>query len=97
MNKFKVIKSLLMNLPVSLTMSFVAQWVNILHGHMQHFEWGSIAISFCFSYFIAFLIAFLFPRTLGALLSQKSAVPKRAPELSIFWSIWSLTPFSALL
>ena len=40
MNKFKVIKSLLMNLPVSLTMSFVAQWVNILHGHMQHFEWA---------------------------------------------------------
>lgn len=94
MNKFKVIKSLLMNLPVSLTMSFVAQWVNILHGHMQHFEWGSMAISFCFSYFIAFLIAFL--RTLGALLSQKSAALKRAPGLSIFWSIWSLTPFSAL-
>ena len=62
MNRFKVIKSLLMNLPVSLTMSFVAQWVNILHGHMQHFEWGSIAISFCFSYFIAFLIAFFYSR-----------------------------------
>ena len=48
MNKFKIVKSLLMNLPVSLTMSFVAQWVNILHGHMQHFEWGSMAVSFCF-------------------------------------------------
>ena len=48
MNKFKIVKSLLMNLPVSLTMSFVAQWVNILHGHMQHFDWGSMAVSFCF-------------------------------------------------
>ena len=42
MNKFKVVKSMLMNLPVSLTMSFVAQGVNILHGHMQHFEWGTL-------------------------------------------------------
>ena len=61
MNKFKVVKSLLMNLPVSLTMSFVAQWVNIRHGHMEHFEWGSMAVSFCFSCFIAFLIAFFIP------------------------------------
>ncbi|MBQ8092055.1 MAG: hypothetical protein IJ242_00545 [Clostridia bacterium] len=61
MNKFKIIKSMLMNLPVSLTMSFVAQWINIRHGHMPHFDWGSMAVSFCFSYFIAFLIAFFIP------------------------------------
>ena len=61
MNRFKVIKSMLMNLPVSLTMSFVAQLVNILHGHMEHFEWGSMAVSFCFSYAIAFLIAYFIP------------------------------------
>ena len=29
MNRFKIVKSMLMNLPVSLTMSFVAQAVNI--------------------------------------------------------------------
>ena len=61
MNKFKVVKSMLMNLPVSLTMSFVAQAVNIHLGHMQHFEWGSMAISFLFSYAVAFLIAYLIP------------------------------------
>ena len=61
MNKFKVVKSLLMNAPISLTMSFVAQAMNIYLGHMQRFEWGSMAISFCFSYFIAFLIAYFIP------------------------------------
>ena len=61
MNKFRTVKSLLMNLPVSLTMTFVAQWVNIRQGHMAHFDWGSAAVSFCFSYFIAFLIAYLIP------------------------------------
>ena len=50
-----------MNLPVSLTMSFAAQWVNIRRGHMEHFEWGSMVVSFCFSCFIAFLIAFFIP------------------------------------
>ncbi len=52
---------MLMNLPVSLTMSFVAQAVNIRLGHMQHFEWGSMAVSFCFSYAVAFLIAYILP------------------------------------
>lgn len=61
MNRFKIVKSLLMNLPVSLTMSFVAQLVNIQLGHMPHFDCGSMAVSFCFSYFIAFLIAFFLP------------------------------------
>lgn len=61
MNKFKVVKSLLMNAPVSLTMSFVAQAVNIALGHMPGFNWGSMAVSFLFSYFIAFLIAFFLP------------------------------------
>lgn len=61
MNRFRVIKSLLMNAPISLTMSFVAQAVNILLGHMDRFEWGSMAVSFCFSFFIAFLIACFLP------------------------------------
>ncbi len=52
---------MLMNLPVSLTMSFVAQAVNIVHGHMAGFDWGGMAVSFLFSYFIAFLIAFFLP------------------------------------
>ena len=77
MNKLKIVKSLLMNLPVSLTMSFVAQWVNILHGHMQHFEWGSMAVSFCFSYFIAFLIAFFIPTdTWGFAFAEKCGAKK---------------------
>lgn len=61
MNRFRVIKSLLMNAPVSLTMSFVAQAMNIFLGHMQRFEWGSMAVSFCFSYAVAFLIAYFIP------------------------------------
>ena len=28
----------------------------IQNGRMQHFDWGSMAISFCFSYTVAFLI-----------------------------------------
>ena len=61
MNRFKIVKSMLMNLPVSLTMSFVAQAVNVAHGHMSGFEWGSMAVSFVFSYMIAFLIAYFIP------------------------------------
>ena len=61
MRRFKVVKSMLMNLPVSLTMSFVAQAVNIAHGHMPGFDWGSMAVSFLFSYCVAFLIAFFIP------------------------------------
>ena len=56
MNRFKIVKSMLMNLPVSLTMGFVAQAVNIHLGHMRHFVWGSIAISLCFSCFIVSLL-----------------------------------------
>ena len=56
MNQFKVVKSLLMNAPISLTMSFVAQAVNISKGRMPGFEWGSMAVSFLFSYFIAYFI-----------------------------------------
>jgi len=61
MDRFKVVKSLLMNAPISITMSFVAQLMNILLGHMEHFEWGSMAISFCFSYLVAFFIAYFIP------------------------------------
>ena len=61
MNRFKVIKSLLMNLPVSITMSFVAQLVNIILGHMEHFEWGTMAISFLFSYVVAFFVSYFIP------------------------------------
>ena len=61
MNKFKVIKSLLMNAPVSITMTVVAQVMNILLGHMQHFDFGSMLLSFVVSYAFAFLIACLIP------------------------------------
>lgn len=42
-------------------MSFVAQLMNILLGHMEHFEWGSMLISFLFSYAVAFFIAYFIP------------------------------------
>ena len=61
MNRFHTMKSLLMNAPISLTMSFVAQAMNILLGHMEGFEWGSMAVSFFFSYFVAFLITWFIP------------------------------------
>lgn len=61
MNRFKAVKSLLMNAPVSLTMTFVAQVMNILLGHMDRFEWGSMALSFAFSYAVAFLIGTFIP------------------------------------
>ena len=98
MNKFKVIKSLLMNLPVSLTMSFVAQWVNILHGHMQHFEWGSIAISFCFSYFIAFLIAFFIPAdTWGFAFAEKCGAKKGTWTFDILVNLVVNTVFCVIM
>ncbi len=61
MNKFRIVKSLLMNAPVSLTMSFVAQAMNILLGHMPGFDSGSMAVSFVFSYLVACLIAIFIP------------------------------------
>ena len=61
MSRFRVVKALLINAPVSLTMSFVAQTMNIALGHMETFEWGSMGISFCFSYAVAFLIAYFIP------------------------------------
>ena len=61
MNRFKMVKSLLMNAPVSLTMSFVAQAVNISKGRAPGFDWGSMAVSFLFSYTIAFLISYFLP------------------------------------
>ena len=61
MNRFKIIKSLLMNVSVSLTMSVVAQLVNIALGHAAGFSWRGMAISFLFSYFVAFWIAYFVP------------------------------------
>ncbi len=61
MSKFRIIKSLLMNAPVSLTMTVVAQVMNIVLGHMKHFDFGSMALSLVISFAFAFLIAFFIP------------------------------------
>ena len=61
MYKFRIIKSLLMNAPVSLTMSFVAQLMNIILGHAPGFDVKNMALSFLFSYCVAFLISFFIP------------------------------------
>lgn len=77
MNRFKAVKSLLMNAPVSLTMTFVAQVMNILLGHMERFEWGSMALSFAFSYAVAFLIGYFIPTDAAgiALAKRRGAKP----------------------
>ena len=98
MNRFRIVKSLLMNLPISLTMSFVAQWVNILHGHMQHFEWGSMAVSFCFSYFIAFLIAFFIPTDRwGIALAEKLGAAKGTWTFDILVNLVVNTVFCVIM
>ena len=61
MNKFQVIKSLLMNAPVSLTMTVVAEIMNIVLGHSQHINPGSMALKFVVSFAFAFLIACFIP------------------------------------
>lgn len=72
MNRFRVIKSLLMNAGVSLTMTVVAQIMNILLGHSEGFRLGGMVVSFCFSYAVACCIAFLLPtEKLGFALANK--------------------------
>ena len=98
MNRFKVIKSLLMNAPISLTMSFVAQTVNISKGRMPGFEWGSMAVSFAFSYFVAFLIAYFLPTDeLGFRFAEKCGAKRGTWTYDILVNLVVNTIFCTLM
>ncbi len=61
MDRFKVTKTLLMNAPISITMSVVAQLMNMRLGHADHFDIGNLMINFLFSYCVAFFVADFIP------------------------------------
>ena len=61
MNKFKVVKTMLMNAPVSLTMAVVAQVMSLILGHISSLNIGEMALSFAVSYVFACVIGYLIP------------------------------------
>lgn len=61
MKKFKVVKTFLMNTPISLTMSVVAQVMNLLLGHISALNIGEMALSFVVSFLFAFVIGYFVP------------------------------------
>lgn len=61
MNKFKVIKTLLMNAPTSLTMAVVTQVMSLILGHIAALDFGEMVLSFAVSFLIAFVIGYFIP------------------------------------
>ena len=61
MNRFRLIKTMLMNAPVSLTMAVVAQVMSIILGHSSGLNIGEMALSFVVSYIFACLIGYFIP------------------------------------
>ncbi len=61
MNRFRLVKTLLMNAPVSLTMAVVAQVMSLVLGHIPALDIGEMALSFGVSYAFACVIGLLVP------------------------------------
>ena len=61
MNRFRLIKTMLMNAPVSLTMAVVAQAMSVLLGHIPGLNFGEMALSFFVSYVFACVIGYFVP------------------------------------
>ena len=61
MKNFKLVKTMLMNAPVSLTMAIVAQVMSLILGHIPALNIGEIALSFLVSYVFACMIGYLAP------------------------------------
>ena len=61
MNKFKLVKTMLMNAPVSLTMAVVAQVMSVILGHIPALNVGEMILSFIVSYAFACVIGYFIP------------------------------------
>lgn len=61
MNRFKLIKTMLMNAPVSLTMAVVAQVMSLILGHISSLSIVEMALSFAVSYIFACVIGYFIP------------------------------------
>lgn len=61
MNRFRVVKTLLMNLPTSLTMAVVSQVMSLVLGHIPALDLGEMALSFVVSCVIAFFVGYFIP------------------------------------
>ena len=61
MNRFKLVKTMLMNAPVSLTMAVVAQVMSLILGHISALNIGEMALSFVVSYLFACVIGYFIP------------------------------------
>ena len=61
MNRFKLVKTMLMNAPVSLTMAVVAQVMSLILGHISTLNIGEMALSFVVSYIFACVIGYFIP------------------------------------
>ena len=61
MNRFKLVKTMLMNAPVSLTMAVVAQVMSLILGHISALNAGEMALSFLVSDLFACVIGYFIP------------------------------------
>ncbi len=61
MKKFRVIKTLLMNLPTSVAMAVVTQVMSLILGHIPALDLGEMVLSFFVSFAIAFVIGYFIP------------------------------------
>ena len=61
MNRFKLVKTMLMNAPVSLTMAVVAQVMSLILGHISALNIGEMALSLVVSYLFACVIGYFIP------------------------------------
>ena len=61
MKPFKLVKTMLMNAPVSLTMAVVAQVMSLILGHISALNIGEMGLSFVVSYIFACVIGCFIP------------------------------------
>lgn len=57
----QIVDALILNLPIALTLCFVAQGLTIAQGQLAAFSWPMLLINFLVSYALAFVIAMTIP------------------------------------
>lgn len=84
MKNFKLVKTMLMNAPVSLTMAVVAQVMSLILGHISALNIGEMALSFVVSYIFACVIGYFIPTDQwGSRFAEKCGAEKGSRKFDI--------------
>ena len=98
MNRFRLIKTMLMNAPVSLTMAVVAQVMSLALGHIQAPDPGEMLLSFVVSYIFACIIGYSVPTDRwGMRFAEKCGAKKGGWKFDILVNLVVNTFFSVIM